>query len=518
MVANVRKFVSQKMCYLTIDVDREQVSHKLRRPLGDKTSRTLALFVLISLMPYLAPKFHKFRPFHSTRSPITTSDANYQEPDDQGMASSGLTGDAQTVGAQFPADLKTKVKPGEIEDPSGHALDRLFSSLMQAEAGNRQVRIEHYGDSPITNDGITSTVRRELQLKFGDAGHGFILIAKPWGWYGHIGVTADASPGWEPKPMFISQGDHLFGLGGACFSSSKTGARATFGTTDEGKVGHAVSSFDIYYLAQPDGGDFDVSVDGNFQSRVQTAGSQPDSGFFQVKVPNGAHSMTLSAAGNGAVRLYGVVLQSDLPGVQYDSLGVNGAYVGLLAHYMDQDHWIEQLRHRNPDLVILNYGTNESQFDKLPMDQYIRDTKEVIRRIRAALPQAAIMLVSPMDRGMRGEGGDIVTRPSIPRLVSWQRAIAAETGCAFFDTYTAMGGEGTVAKWIDSRPKLMGGDYTHPTAQGAEIVGGLISTAILNAYQKFKDEQPATSAKAADGKEPMGAIASGPGQSAALKR
>src|SRR6185369_13275606 len=184
--------------------------------------------------------------------------------------------------------------------------------------------------------------------------------------------------------------------------------------------------------------------------------------------------------------MFGITLESNHAGVQYDSLGVNGAFIGLLAHYLDADHWTEQLRHRNPDLVIIGYGTNESQFERLPMDQYEQDTKEAIRRIRTALPGVSIMLLGPMDRGARGAGGGIITRPMIPKLISYQRRIAAETGCAFFDEFTAMGGEGTVARWREARPRLMGGDYTHPTAQGAEIVGSLLHDALLKAYEQAK--------------------------------
>jgi lysophospholipase L1-like esterase len=120
------------------------------------------------------------------------------------------------------------------------------------------------------------------------------------------------------------------------------------------------------------------------------------------------------------------------------------------------------------------------------MDQYEQDTKEAIGRIRAALPGVSIMLVGPMDRGARGKGGGIVTRPMIPKLINYQRRLAAETGCAFFDTFTAMGGEGTVATWCEARPRLMGGDFTHPTAQGAEIVGTLVYDAIIKAYEEYK--------------------------------
>jgi len=155
---------------------------------------------------------------------------------------------------------------------------------------------------------------------------------------------------------------------------------------------------------------------------------------------------------------------------------------------MDEQHWAEQLQHRAPDLVIVNYGTNESQFEKLPMDRYEADTREVIRRIRSALPETSIMFLAPMDRGERGEGGATITRPMIPKLVGYQRRIASEEGCAFFDTFTAMGGEGTVARWSEARPRLMGGDFTHPTAKGAEIVGTLIYNAMMRAYDRYKSQ------------------------------
>jgi hypothetical protein len=52
-----------------------------------------------------------------------------------------------------------------------------------------------------------------------------------------------------------------------------------------------------------------------------------------------------------------------------------------------------------------------------------------------------------------------------------------------------MGGEGTVGRWFAARPRLMGGDYTHPTAQGSEIVGSLIYDAITKSYEEYKNRR-----------------------------
>jgi len=188
--------------------------------------------------------------------------------------------------------------------------------------------------------------------------------------------------------------------------------------------------------------------------------------------------------------MFGAVLENDGPGVVYDSLGVNGAFAGLLATVMNEQHWTTQLQHRNPNLVILNYGTNESQYaSDDQMARYERDLREVVRRVHAALPNAAVLVVSPMDRGTH-QGGKVITLPSIPKIVEMQRRVAAETNCAFFDLFAAMGGEGTMAKWHEGKNHLVGGDLTHPNGAGAEKIGDLIYHALIDGYDRYLVRHP----------------------------
>jgi hypothetical protein len=95
-----------------------------------------------------------------------------------------------------------------------------------------------------------------------------------------------------------------------------------------------------------------------------------------------------------------------------------------------------------------------------------------------------------MDRGTHA-GGKIITLPAIPKIVEMQRRVAAETNCAFLNLFAAMGGEGTMAKWHEGRNHLVGGDLTHPTAEGAETVGGLIYQAIMDGYNRYQARNPA---------------------------
>ena len=77
-----------------------------------------------------------------------------------------------------------------------------------------------------------------------------------------------------------------------------------------------------------------------------------------------------------------------------------------------------------------------------------------------------------------------------------QRRVARETHCAFLNLFAAMGGEGTMARWHEGRKHLVGADLTHPNAEGAETVGTLIYTALLENYNSYRERMMSKNATA----------------------
>jgi len=302
-------------------------------------------------------------------------------------------------------------------------------------------RVLHYGDSPTTADLITADARALLQKQFGDAGSGFVLIARPWAWYGHRGVEMEASNWKIDVAGATALKDGLHGLGAASFRGS-TGAVAHWTLKD---TGH--SKVEVAYLAQPDGGAFSMEADGMEIGSAETAGEQAP-GYASFTFPPGSKNFTLRVT-RGPVRLYGADFRKAGPGVVYSSLGINGANVTLLSHAMNGAHWAAELQHYRPDLVVVAFGTNESGFPTFVDGTWGKELKAAVRRIQAALPDVSILLMSPMDRGERKTNGEIGTVEAMPRLVDIESKVAAETGVAFFNTFQAMGGEGTMAKWYN---------------------------------------------------------------------
>lgn len=370
---------------------------------------------------------------------------------------------------------------GEVEDPSGE-LDRFFERLEAVRRGSGVVRISHFGDSPLTGDLISGEARSRLQAAFGSAGHGFVLAGRPWGWYGHRGLTI-ASSGWRfLSPLFSSGNGGHCGLAGVAFAGAGPAARTVLRLEKE-----TFTRLQVTYLVRPGGGRFLLQVDDGRPEEVPTAGDRRATGSLD-RVVAPARSVALWPKGDGEVVLYGVVLEREGPGVVYDALGANGASVHFLS-LLDPSGWESALSLRGSDLVVIGLGTNESGYAGIPGPRYEREYAAVVGRVRRALPLASVLLMAPMDRGTRGETGEVVTMPSVPRIVEAQRRVARESGCAFFDTFAAMGGEGTMGRWFATEPRLVTGDFTHTTRTGSDRVARIFVGALTRTYLSWRGER-----------------------------
>ncbi len=101
--------------------------------------------------------------------------------------------------------------------------------------------------------------------------------------------------------------------------------------------------------------------------------------------PPGAREINLSVP-RGPVRLFGVSFERNTPGVIYNSLGLNGGQVQVVVRYFDKPQWTEELRHEHPDLVVINYGTNESIYADYIQRYYPGELRQVIERVKTAVP------------------------------------------------------------------------------------------------------------------------------------
>jgi len=390
-----------------------------------------------------------------------------------------------------------------------NSLDPLFAALSKLEQSRWQgreggvVTILHYGDSPTTADLITGDVRAQMQNRFGDAGRGYTLIAKPWAWYGHRGVEI-SDHGWKMRTGVGLMREGIYGLGGAAFEG-QSGAWSKFKLTESQQT-----AVDVEYLARPGGGKFEVDADEQQIAEQTTDAEAQTTASVQIQLPAGTKVVGIRPT-SGTVTLFGADFRRGTSGLLYDSLGLNGATTTVLARVLQPVLWKQELVRASPSLIVVNYGSNESSFGAFVHKQYAAELRLAIQRLRQDAPGVPILVMSPMDRGERSGLDEIETMSTIPEIVAIQRQVAAETHCAFFDTYDAMGGDGTMARWYVASPRLVTADLLHPTPQGANIVAGLFLEQLALGYNRWKmqhgisppPETPATPVKAATTKAPI---------------
>jgi lysophospholipase L1-like esterase len=399
-----------------------------------------------------------------------------------------------------------QISPVFVDDTNN--LDGFYAALWgleqtkQEQAKQEQgkanvvVTILHYGDSPTTADMITGDVRAQLQNRFGDAGRGYTLIAKPWAWYGHRGVEM-SDHGWKIRTGVGLMREGIYGLGGAAFEG-QPGAWSKFRLTESPQ-----SAVEVEYLAKPGGGAFAVEADDE-----QLVDQAPDSetqavASVHVALPIGTKTVSIRPT-SGSVTLFGADFRRGTTGLLYDSLGLNGATTSVIARVLQPVLWKQELEHAAPALVIVNYGSNESSFGAYVHKGYANELRLAIQRVRDHAPGASILIMSPMDRGERSGLDDIKTMDTIPEIVAIQRQVAAEAHVAFFDIFNAMGGDGAMTRWYAASPRLVTADLLHPTPQGATIVAGLFIDQLDLGYNRWKMQHgialpaasPATTPKA----------------------
>lgn len=390
---------------------------------------------------------------------------------------------------RYAPELRVTRPEHGIEPPE--ALDYYYRKLTLAELDvpGAIARTGHWGDSVLGADGITSGIRRRLQSRFGDAGHGFHLMDRYNPSYRQQGIHFLAGLDWSR--CLIVQGcsrkDRRYGYGGL-IARSNGGSWTTWRTPKEG-FGQIVSRFEIWFARQNAGGDIEIWVPGEQHISLSTRGPHLEDAWHILRVPPGSHTFKVRSAGNGDVRAYGVVLENDGPGVVWDGVSlIGGSTRGLRTQ--DLDHLKRQIRRRDLDLIAFMFGGNDMERDyvdlKESMRPYLDEYGDVVRRYRAGKPEAACLIMSVTDHGKRTADDKIESRKFAQVLSKAQREVARENGCGFFDTYEAMGGRGSVARWFRARPRLISSDLGHPTGSGHEVIAGLLVNALLHGYEDYR--------------------------------
>jgi lysophospholipase L1-like esterase len=357
------------------------------------------------------------------------------------------------------AQVKKSKKSGPgVENLKG--LDHFYEALEQVKSGSRlePVRVIHFGDSHVAADVLTRSIRDHLQNDFGDGGPGFIVPGNPMATK-RARVSSGATDGWVVQGIGGKYSpDRIYGPAGINLMTTTAGQQAWVEATS--------NHFEVYFVREPGGGSVEIRIDGSneLQEPFSLLARTPKLDYLTFDLPDsGSHRLELRTLNNGRVRLLGIVAEQISPGVRYDVFGINGAKANRLLTW-NGPAFSAALKALAPDLIILAYGTNELTDGDWTRESYQTLYEEIIQRLRAAAPQASILIVGPPDRA------DVEVGMRLRLMNESLRDIALANGTSFWSAYEAMGGAGSMNRWLGTG--LAQADRVHLTAAGYNVLGG----------------------------------------------
>jgi lysophospholipase L1-like esterase len=418
--------------------------------------------------------------------------------DDGGPVLGTLLGDALLAShrawqSRGPAEAPVAELPGAgpgLESPG--ALRGYFAALAAVEAGESGAAAPavQLGDSHTAADKFPSQLRRRLAASFGSAGRGLVFPGAPFRTPAPEDVVT-AADGFVTVEGLTGTAPPTFGAAGLLAAAAFAGDSVEVGTPDAGPFAR-VSAFELHYLVDPlRGGTALLRLDdlpaGLLDTRLP--GEAPDGsplGITRLEVFPGHHRLAVWTTGDGEVALLGAVLESNRPGATWEALGLSGA-VAATPLAWDVALFHAQLARRHPRLVALAYGTNEAVGARFDAAAYRDRFGRLVARVRDVAREASCLVIGPPDVLVDDGAGRLGPSPHLDRIVAVQREVALADGCAFWDARAAMGGAGTMARWMAGGLGYRDGVHFWPA--GYRRLGDLLFEDLLAAYRRRGEDR-----------------------------
>jgi lysophospholipase L1-like esterase len=340
------------------------------------------------------------------------------------------------------------------------------------------ISIVHLGDSHVQSDIFPGELRKNLQAVKGNGGRGMVFpyaIAKT---YSGNDYKSSYSGNWKCARSieYIPR----LPLGASGITCQTFDSNASFTIQFKAPLSEKNKTLKIFCKKSYSSYDFIVKTREKEVLVVVDNYVCPDLPYVEIDLPVIGDTITIQLTKQNPheseFELYGMSLEAgQKEGLMLHCLGIGGAqYRSILAQTLFQD----QLPFLNPDLVIVDFGTNDYLYtDEIP-EKMESEIKNVIRKVRFSAPNADILLTTPQD--MNRKGRNIESGEDFSDLI---RKIAKEENCAFYDWFWISGGPRTMITWQE---KGLSNDLIHLTQNGYKLKGNLLTDAFLNTIALLK--------------------------------
>lgn len=363
------------------------------------------------------------------------------------------------------AGLKVPVAPGMadtihagvVEDFGDPNAASVAAKLRERGSDFRYVQI---GDSHTAADYLTDTLRMRLQARLGDGGIGWAMPMRVPG-QRLARVNYDVE-GWSLiDSRNATPADYPFG--GLIAQVAGDHAVLTI-KPRQGDPPQAITA--ILRQGSHDAPLVLDDADGHRQLVQAPVGDGRWHGVeFSARLP-----VTILAQHSPDTAIGGWWLRASQPGAIVSAAGINGSEQSHWSRW--RADWMADLEPGQPDVIAIEYGTNEA-FSRTLDDNMVRaDLSSAIDHLRQRFPHAAILILGASE-SLTAQDGRCGTRsPGLDAVQRIQREVATGKKTLFWDWQRAMGGRCSMKRWIHEG--LGRGDGVHFTAAGYAQFGEAI--------------------------------------------
>ncbi|MBK8394819.1 MAG: hypothetical protein IPL26_06170 [Leptospiraceae bacterium] len=358
---------------------------------------------------------------------------------------------------------------------------------------DKVVRILHYGDSMLWSDMITFGIKERFQKDFGDGGRGLVPITNQLSRkvLAHKNLTNESQFIWKNLDHRQFLNPQIGFLGEAAIPNYPN----IIMKHEIGENAKEWKKVELLFRNFTDSNNFSYKMNSiNGKERILYSVNENEMIEYSQEV---CKKIEVILNDSSEVKLEFNQVQPPFPildainfetdfGVSYSTVSRQGIEIGDLL-LIDEKSLNCGFTHYKPDLVIFQFGVNESENlarnAYITQDSYKKNLEDVISRFQKILPHTNFLLISPIERISKNERGIYRTMPEILFIRDTQKEIAEKYKIAFFDSFTALGGAGQNDILYENG--FMQPDKTHLTRKGGEFFAEIFYSDFFTHYKKF---------------------------------
>jgi len=366
--------------------------------------------------------------------------------------------------------LGLKIEYNTVQFKDSNVLKTFYNSWN----AQKRLSVLHLGDSHLQNENLTNKSRQLLQELIGDGGIGLIQPFSIVKTYDASFYKSSHTGNWEYSKSYMLPPKLPLGVRG--MTARTIDDKATFKITFNKPPSAQNRILSVFFSNSEESYEPVFWTDSIQAALVSKTGD-----IYKYQLPPNYKSIQCSLTKTNEKQnqflLYGMSLSNiDHIGATWHNAGVGACqYKSVLF----EEKYEEQAAFLNPDLIIVDYGTNDFLYTNSIPEKLKSEIQQVVIKVKKANPRASIILTSAQDMFYKK------TNVTASRLFSeMMKTIAYENQCGFWDWYIISGGSRSMNIWQEN--KLTMNDGIHLNGKGSELKGTLLIEALKNTIQYLK--------------------------------